>query len=157
MRLHNLHPIHKGRQSKRVGRGGKKGTYSGRGMKGQKARAGSKSKPRLGFAGGDTLPYKKIPKRRGSRFGFIRKKAKALIGLGTIDKYFKNGEKITPEALLEKGLIKRIGGKIPEVKLLGGGQLTKKLLVENCQVSESAKKAIGNLDSSDYLSNSPKN
>lgn len=63
MRLHQLKPNLNKKSRKRVGRGGKKGTYSGRGMKGQKSRAGGK--PRIGFAGGDTSLIKRLPKQRG--------------------------------------------------------------------------------------------
>ena len=65
MQLHQLNPSYKKKSRKRVGRGGKKGTYSGRGLKGQKSRAGRK--PRPGFAGGDTPLIKRFPKQRGQR------------------------------------------------------------------------------------------
>jgi len=65
MQLYQLKPTHQKKKPKRVGRGGKKGTYSGRGIKGQKSRAGRK--PRPGFAGGDTLLIKRLPKQRGQR------------------------------------------------------------------------------------------
>lgn len=140
-----LHQIKSGynKKHRRVGRGGKKGTYSGRGMKGQKSRSGSKARPRIGFAGGDTLPFKKIPKKRGYSFLPIIKKPVSVINLGILDKFFENGEKVTPEILVEKKLIRRIDGRIPEVKLLGSGKLTKKLEIEGCKMSESVKKVIG--------------
>ena len=65
MQLYQLRTTNKKRSRKRVGRGGKRGTYSGRGLKGQKSRAGRK--PRPGFAGGDTLLAKRFPKQRGQR------------------------------------------------------------------------------------------
>lgn len=65
MQLNQLQAEHLKKKRQRVGRGGKKGTYSGRGMKGQKARAGRK--PRPGFAGGDTPLAKRLPKKRGQR------------------------------------------------------------------------------------------
>jgi len=68
MQLHQVKPSHKTKTKKRVGRGGKKGTYSGRGIKGQKARAGAKLKPAIR----DLI--KKIPKLRGYKF---KKKSKA--------------------------------------------------------------------------------
>jgi len=64
MQLHQLKLKNHKKSRKRVGRGGKRGTYSGKGMKGQKSRAGKK--PRLGFAGGDTTLAKRTPKQRGT-------------------------------------------------------------------------------------------
>ena len=149
MQIHQIKPIHKQKKRKRVGRGGIKGTYSGRGMKGQGSRATSKSRPRPGFAGGDTLPMKKIPKSRGSKFGPLTTKPETIVNIGKLNDFFSDNEKVTPQILLEKGLIKKIYGKMPEVKLLGNGQLTKKLLVENCQMSESVKKIMGLTSESD--------
>lgn len=149
MQIHQIKPIHKQKKRKRVGRGGIKGTYSGRGMKGQGSRSGSKSRPRPGFAGGDTLPIKKIPKSRGSKFGPITKIPKTIVNIGALNNLFNDNEKVTPQSLLEKGLIKKIYGKMPKVKLLGNGQLTKKLLVEDCQMSESVKKNLGLLPEGD--------
>lgn len=143
MQLHQIKRDHKNKQRRRVGRGGKKGTYSGRGMKGQKSRSGSKATPRIGFAGGDTLPFKKIPKKRGYSFLPIMKKPTAVINTGILDKFFNSGEKITPEILVEKKLIRKIDGRIPLVKLLGSGKLTKKLLVERCEMSKSAREYFG--------------
>lgn len=153
MQLHQLKSIHKNKKSKRIGRGGKTGTYSGRGMKGQKSRAGSKSKPRLGFAGGDTLPYKKIPKRRGFKFKPLQKKPEVVINIGRLDKFFKDNDKVNPEILFKKGLIKKVRGILPKVKLLGGDQskaekLTKKLLVEGCQMSKSVEAVVKNVSNS---------
>lgn len=144
MNLHSLQKTYKTKRSKRVGRGGNKGSYAGRGMKGQKSRSGSKAKPRVGFAGGDTLPYKKIPKKRGFKFKPIVVKPKVSINIKKLDKIFKDNDKVNPEILLEKGLIRKVHGMLPEVKLLGGGALSKKLLVENCQMSESVKKFLSN-------------
>ncbi|MDD5552006.1 MAG: hypothetical protein PHI88_02520 [Candidatus Pacebacteria bacterium] len=67
MQLHEIRPIHKLKQKKRVGRGGKKGTYCGRGVKGQKARAGAKIRPELRDL------VKKIPKLRGYKFKYPKK------------------------------------------------------------------------------------
>lgn len=64
MQLHELKPIHPRKRRKRVGRGGKRGTFSGRGTKGQKSRAGASVRP--GFRGGDTPLWKVFPKQRGA-------------------------------------------------------------------------------------------
>ena len=133
MQLHQIKPIHKQRRSKRVGRGGKRGTYSGRGIKGQKARAGAKIRPEIR----DFI--KKIPKQRGYRFKSFREKP-AIVNLKDLEKKFENNEIVSPETLLEKGLIAKVKGRMPKVKVLGKGKLTKKLKIENCRMSKSAEK-----------------
>jgi len=117
---------------------GKRGKYSGRGIKGQKSRAGKKLKPIIREI------LKKYPKLRGYRFK--AKKEYEIINLDKIEKKFKEGEKVTPETLVEKGLIRKRGGKIPEVKILGRGEITKKLIFENCLFSKSAKEKIEKAD-----------
>jgi large subunit ribosomal protein L15 len=134
IQIHQLKPIHKRKDEKRVGRGGKRGKYSGRGIKGQKSRAGRRLKPIIREI------LKKYPKLRGYRFK--AKKEYEIINLDSIEKKFKEGEKVTPETLVEKGLIRKRGGKIPEVKILGRGEITKKLTFENCKLSKSAKEKI---------------
>ena len=153
MQLHQLQPNTKRKSRKRVGRGGKRGTYSGRGVKGQKSRAGKK--PRLGFAGGDTPFFKRLPKKRGQRGklkikrGVKRKKQKPLIiNLEKIEKVFKPGEIVSPKTLLEKGMIGKIKKKIPQVKILGKGELTKKLEFKDVLFS---KKVLVHQKSSDKL------
>jgi len=135
MQLHQISPIKKQRKKKRVGRGGKRGTYSGRGIKGQKARAGAKIRP----AWRDLV--KQIPKRRGYKFNPLKEKP-IVINLRVIDKFFKEGEIVSKQSLLNKGLIGKIKGRTPEVKILGEGEITKKLEIKDCQVSKSAKKKI---------------
>jgi large subunit ribosomal protein L15 len=139
MQLHQLKPIHKSKKPKRIGRGGKKGKYSGRGIKGQRTRAGRKLKPVIREI------IKKYPKLRGYRFKSKIKNQKlkiVIVNLGDLEKKFKEGEKITPQTLLEKKLIRRIKGKMPKVKILGRGEITKKLIIQNCQISKSAKEKI---------------
>ena len=135
MQLHELKPTHKTKKKKRVGRGGKRGTYSGRGVKGQKSRAGRGPRPALR----DII--KKIPKKRGYRFKSIKKKPQ-VVNLKDLEKHFSIGEKITPEVLLEKGLIDKVKGKTPEVKILGQGKLTKKVTIEGCLMSKSVERTI---------------
>lgn len=134
MQLHELKPKTKSKR-KRIGRGGKRGTYSGRGIKGQKSRAGRGPRPAIR----DII--KKIPKKRGYRFKSIKKKPQ-IVNLKDLNKVFKSGEKVTPETLLEKGLIGKVKGKMPKVKILGTGKLSKKLTVERCSMSKSVEKAI---------------
>lgn len=135
MQLHQIKSKTKHKDKKRIGRGGKRGTYSGRGIKGQKARAGRKIRPEMR----DVI--KRLPKKRGYRFTSFNKKL-AVINLFLLDKYCNDNDKITPKFLFEKGLIKKIEGKVPAVKLLGTGELSKKLVVIGCQVSRSAKEKI---------------
>lgn len=135
MQLHQISPIKKQKEKKRVGRGGKRGTYSGRGIKGQKSRAGARIRP----AWRDLI--KKLPKLRGVKFKSIFKKP-LIINLGDLEKNFQDREIVSPNTLLEKGLIAKIKGRIPEVKILGEGEITKKIEIRDCQVSKSAKKKI---------------
>ncbi|MBI2038720.1 MAG: 50S ribosomal protein L15 [Candidatus Niyogibacteria bacterium] len=135
MQLNELKPKTARKTKKRVGRGGKRGTFSGRGTKGQKARAGHRIRPEMR----DII--KKIPKLRGYR-SKIRSHRIAVVNIGALNKHFQDGETVTPEALAKKGLLHRRGGKIPEVKLLGSGEVGRKLLVKNCQLSATAKTQI---------------
>ena len=135
MQLHQLKPIHKRKRKKRVGRGGKKGTYSGRGIKGQKARAGARFQPAIREL------IKKYPKLRGYKFKSKSSKP-AIVNIEILAKKFKEKEKITPEILLNKGLVRKIKGKTPRVKILGRGEIKKPLIIENCEVSVQAKEKI---------------
>ena len=135
MQLHELKPTHKSKKKKRIGRGGKRGTYSGRGVKGQKSRAGRGPRPALR----DII--KKIPKKRGYRFKSIKKKPQ-VVNLKDLEKHFTASEKVTPKTLLEKGLIGKVKGKMPKVKILGQGKLSKKLTVERCLISKSVEKIL---------------
>src|SRR4030042_2383761 len=131
MQLHQIKPIHKSKKPKRIGRGGKRGTYSGRGLKGQKSRAGRKFQPIIRYL------IKRYPKLRGYRFNPFGEKT-AKINIDYLEKKFENGEKISPRLLLEKKLVRKIKGTVPKVKILGRGELTKKLIISGCSVSKSA-------------------
>lgn len=135
MQLHQLKPKHKKKEKKRVGRGGKRGTYSGRGMKGQKSRAGRTSRPLIREL------IKRYPKLRGYRF---RSKGPSVrvVNVKDLQKEFKPNQKITPKVLIEKGLIRRIKGRVPQVKILGKGPIDKPLTVEGCKLSQTAKEKI---------------
>jgi len=132
MQLHQIRPKTKKRKIKRIGRGGKRGGYSGRGIKGQKSRAGRKIRPQWR----DII--KKLPKKRGYSSPSLKEKP-VVVNLDVIEKNFKDGEKVNPQTLAEKGIIKR---KKAKVKILGSGEITKKIIVENCQISKSAKAKI---------------
>lgn len=133
MKLHELKPKIK-KKRKRIGRGGKRGTYSGRGIKGQKARAGAKIRP--GFAGGTTPLYRQLPKKRGFKSLKIRP---AILNVEDLQKRFKSGDVIDIKKLVEAGLIKH-----PKVrlKILGDGELTKKFHVFAHAFSRQAKEKI---------------
>jgi large subunit ribosomal protein L15 len=135
MQLHELKPRHKSVERKRVGRGGKKGTYSGRGVKGQSARSGRKFEPSI------RLLIKRYPKLRGYKFR-VRNLKPAVVNIEVLEKKFESGDTINPQTLTDKGLIKRIKGKLPEVKILGKGRLTKKLIIEGCKISKKAEEKI---------------
>ena len=135
MQLHELKPIHKKKKGKRVGRGGKRGTYSGAGMKGQRSRSGRRMKPAIRNL------IKKYPKLRGYRFNTKSKKP-AVLNIDVIEKKFKAGDVITPQVLIEKGLIRKIKGKRPLIKILGKGKITKKFIIEGCLISKTAKEQI---------------
>lgn len=135
MQIHELKPKHKLASKKRIGRGGKKGTYSGHGMKGQKSRAGRKMVPIIREL------IKRYPKLKGYR-SFVLDDFSAVVNLEVLEKNFKDGDIINSENLLGKDLISKIKGRLPDVKILGNGKLTKKLIIEKCKVSKSAKEAI---------------
>jgi len=135
MQLHQLSAAKKQKSKKRIGRGGAHGTFSGRGVKGQKSRAGAKIRP----AWRDLI--KQIPKRRGYKFksGADRR---LIINLGILNKAFKEGDAVSPDSLLKKQLISRIKGVVPKVKILGDGEINKKLNFKGLEMSQNAKKKI---------------
>ena len=135
MQLHQLKPSHRRKRQKRIGHGGKRGTHSGRGVKGQSARTGRKMKPIIREL------IKRYPKLRGYKFKRVNLKP-AVVNIGILEKKFKSADVISPKVLLEKRIIRRILGRLPKVKILGSGKLTKKLIIEGCQVSKSAREEI---------------
>ena len=137
MQLHTLTAGGK-KVSRRIGRGGKRGTFSGRGTKGQKARSGRRIRPQFR----DIL--KKIPKRRGRGKHSLKPfgERPVLVNLHVLEQYFASGDTISPKTLIEKGVITIHKGKVPAVKILGTGTLTKKFSVENCEMSKTAKEKI---------------
>lgn len=135
MQLHQLKPKIKKQDKKRIARGGKRGTTSGRGTKGQKSRSGHAIRPALREF------LKKIPKMRGVKNMAAASKSQP-VNIEKLETHFNSGDSVNPQILLEKGLVKPTKGKLPAVKLLGDGNITKKLLVENCQISKTAKEKI---------------
>lgn len=135
MQLHALKPKHTRRPIKRIGRGGKRGAYSGRGIKGQKARAGHRIRPALR----DLL--KKIPKRRGYRFNTLAMKPQT-INISALEKYFTPGDMISLKTLAQKNILRITRGRQPSLKILGDGTLTKALIIEKLPLSASARSKI---------------
>jgi large subunit ribosomal protein L15 len=139
MQIHQLKPIHKWKRKKRVGRGGKKGTYSGKGIKGQKSRTGRKMVPIIREL------IKRYPKLRGYKFKSKIKNQKSkivVLNLEILEKTSNAGDIINPNNLIKKGIIRMIKRKMPQVKILGKGKLSKQLIIQNCKVSKTAKEAI---------------
>ena len=135
MQLHELKPIHKGKSAKRVGRGGAHGFTSGRGQKGQTSRSGKKFKPVIREL------IKRYAKLRGYKFKSQALKPR-VINLEILNKNFQSGEKVSPQTLAEKRVVRKINGMIPLVKILGSGEIKSALVFENCLFSQSAKKKI---------------
>ena len=119
---------------KRVGRGGKKGTYSGKGMKGQKARSGASQSPT--FEGGKTTLVQKTKKLKG--FKSLNKKPLA-INLDKLNLKFSDGDKINLKTLKEKKMIRNIK---QTVKILSEGSINKKIIIEELAVSKKAQEKI---------------
>lgn len=134
MQLHDLQRDNKNKVSKRVGRGGKRGTTSGRGTKGQLAHGGTPRPEIRDF-------IKKFPKKRGYKFNSVAVKHES-VNVSQIEDRFEKGAAISPKTLLAAGLVRRVRGRAPAVKVLGNGELTKAFTFENLSFSESAKEKI---------------
>ena len=135
MQLNDLQRRTKNASKKRVGRGGTRGKTSGRGHKGQKQHGGHGIRPEIRDA------IKKLPKLRGYRFNSIKDKA-IPVNLATLESIFSAGETVSPQTLKEKKVIRLSRGTRSVVKILGNGELTKKLEISGCSVSKSAVEKI---------------
>jgi len=124
------------KDKKRVGRGGKRGTTSGRGTKGQNARSGSK---KIRPAIYDLI--KKLPKLRGWKMKSL-KDDYAIVHLADLAKTCKEGETVTARLLMERKVVSKIKGTVPQVKILDGGSFEKKLVFQGISFSKSARAAI---------------
>ncbi len=134
MQLHQLKPIHKGKISKRVGRGGAHGHYCGSGVAKGKSRT-TNIKPIVREL------LKRYPKLRGYKFKALSEKP-AVLDLDIFDKKFDTGQIVSPQILIEKRLVRKIEGEPPKIKILGGGEIKKALIFEGFLISESAKEKI---------------
>jgi len=138
MQIHNLKRKTPQKKVMIVGRGGKRGKTSGRGGKGQTARAGHKARPEWR----DFI--KRMPKLRGYMFQSIEKANNPIvaINLNLINEYFKDGAVVKPSTLFAKGVIKQYKGKNQNIKILSSGEITKKITLVGCTVSKVAKEKI---------------
>lgn len=135
MLINDLKPKHSPKEIKRIARGGKRGTYSGRGQKGQRSRAGAKIRPQL------REYIIRLPKMRGA--GFKKPNFEVLeVKLEDIKKKMPQGGKITPSVLEKLGLIERQSNKLYTVKILGKADLANQYIVSNCVVSKTAQESI---------------
>ncbi|TDL98502.1 50S ribosomal protein L15 [Macrococcus brunensis] len=136
MKLHEMKPVEGARKERnRVGRGmaSGNGKTSGRGHKGQKARSGGGV--RLGFEGGQLPLFRRLPKRG---FTNINRKEYAIVNVSELDR-FEEGTEVTPALLLETGVV---SAEKSGIKILGNGELSKKLTVKAHKFSASAIEAI---------------
>lgn len=136
MQIHQL-KVKKRKDKKQVGRGGKRGTYSGKGNKGQKARSGAKINPL--FEGGRSSLLERLKKVRGFK---SRNAKKTVVKLEALEKVFKNGDVISVESLVAAKIIDKKSSR-NGVKILSVGAITKKLSVaKEILLSQTAKDAI---------------
>lgn len=138
MQSNNLKRKTPNKKSKTVGRGGTRGKTSGRGTKGQNARAGHKKRPEIR----DFI--KRIPKLRGrgKNINTSIQNKYAVVNLALLNKACKDGDTISPETLVKHGVLNKVKGSLPKVKILGTGELTKKLIFKDVKVSETARLLI---------------
>jgi large subunit ribosomal protein L15 len=158
LNLSNLKPAQARKDRKRVGRGlgSGKGRYSGRGLKGQKSRSGS-HKMRPGFEGGQNPIYMRLGKLRGGSKDALpvgpHRTSTAPVNVATLEERFDAGAEVTPESLVEKGVLKNTK---TDVKILGNGDLKKKLSITAHAVSASAREKIEAAGGSITLLREPK-
>ncbi len=138
MQFHQLQRVHKNKKRMTVARGGKRGKTSGRGGKGQSARAGNKRRPEWR----DII--KRLPKLRGRGVNMNKPVEEAFkaINVSLLEAIFVAGDMVTPTILVEKGVVATFSGNIPPIKILGDGEITKAIKVSGCAFSGSAKEKI---------------
>lgn len=137
MQIHSI-PSRNIKTKKRVGRGGKRGTYCGRGMKGQKSRSGGGKIDPL-FEGGRSSLIERMKKNRGFKSPHEKK---ISISLASLEQVFQDGDLVSPKTLVRSFLVDKTRVKFG-VKVLGTGKLTKKLIIAgNIFLSEMAREAI---------------
>ena len=141
MQIHNIQKSTTTKEKKRIGRGGKRGKTSGRGGKGQTARTGNSGRPEMR----DII--KRLPKLRGhgknrARTVNAERVLPSVVNVSALEAAFESGAQVTPATLVAASLVKKVGGRLPKVKILGTGGLTKKVTVSGCGYSASVKEKI---------------
>ncbi|MSU45368.1 MAG: 50S ribosomal protein L15 [Candidatus Zambryskibacteria bacterium] len=138
MQTHNLKRRTPNKKSRQHGRGGTRGKTAGRGTKGQNARAGHKKRPEIR----DFI--KRIPKLRGrgKNVNTSIETKPSVVNLREINKVFKAGDVVSPQTLVKAGLVNKVSGNLPRVKVLATGNVDKALKFKNCMLSLTAKTAI---------------
>lgn len=137
MQLHEIKRDTPNKKSRQVGRGGTRGKTSGRGGKGQTARAGNKRRPAMR----DII--KKLPKLRGRGINVNKAFRENFVPVNLVDlNVLEEGTVVTPQALVAAGLVDMRFGRLPRVKILGTGKLEKKLKFEGVEFSKTAAEAV---------------
>lgn len=137
MQTHNLKRKTENMKKIQVGRGGKRGKTSGRGTKGQKARAGHKIRPEIR----DMI--KRLPKLRGRGVNSNKSIQKDTVPVNLSDLgVFKANEIVSPKTIVDKGILATVHGRYPRVKILSLGEITSAVTVRDCEVSAGAKAKI---------------
>ncbi len=138
MQTNQLKRNHPNKKRMIVARGGKRGKTAGRGGKGQSARAGNKRRPEWR----DII--KRLPKLRGRGKNSNKpfQERPVVVNLSIIEANFSANDAVTPTILVEKGIVQTLSGRIPQVKILGDGEITKSITVSGCYISEPALEKI---------------
>ncbi len=141
MQLHELKPTAPRKSARRIGRGGKRGKTSGRGGKGQTARTGNSTRPEMR----DFI--KKLPKLRGhgknrARTVNSERVLPIVVNLAKIEAAFAAGEVVSAKTLVARKIVSTASKRVPVVKILGTGEITKKLSFEGCVMSKAAAAKI---------------
>ena len=135
MQIHQLKVKKLTPSRKRIGRGGKRGTYSGHGGKGQTARSGRNFRPIIREV------LKRYPKLRGYKNHAVGIEP-SVVNVKILQNRFKDGAIVSPRTLVEKNVVARVQGKYPKIKILATGTVSQKLTVRDCAISKSAKEKI---------------
>ncbi|OGZ58853.1 MAG: hypothetical protein A3F94_01195 [Candidatus Spechtbacteria bacterium RIFCSPLOWO2_12_FULL_38_22] len=148
MQVHELKKPKHLKSKRRVGRGGKRGTYSGKGMKGQKSRAGKNIRPqiwdyifRTPKLSGPTAKLGDAG-QRVKKQGTIKDIYRVILNMDELNNAVKEGDIVNVDYLLKNGLVRKYKGMKPRVKLLSKGKLTKRITVERLELSKGAKEQI---------------
>ena len=138
MQIHSLQPRTKTKNKKRVGRGGTRGKTSGRGHKGQKQHGGHGIRPQM------RDEIKRIPKLRGRGVNTNKSVSDkdVTLNISVIEKTFSKGKIVSPKSLFKAGLFLKRGNSYPQIKILGGGEISKNFTITGCRVSAAAKEKI---------------